>query len=122
VIVEIDVRVVEPHRVMEPQRYLGQLIAKRCQRKQSRISDLAEQVEAESALDAGDSSTPIFNVCMWISRGAVEQPTDLPFLPGVCGRSQRTGGGAVRQLGLAQNCGVSQDISRAEGGLPETIG
>ena len=49
VVVEVDVVVDHPHRVMQLQRDVDELIAKRRHRLQSRIRDLAEHIEAVSA-------------------------------------------------------------------------
>ena len=54
VIVEVDFVVHHPHRVMQLQGNVDELIAQRRQGLQPRISDSAEQVEIEAALHIGD--------------------------------------------------------------------
>src|ERR1700681_1137342 len=53
VIVEVDVVVHHPHRVMQLERDMDELMAKRRQRLQPRIRDVAEQVEGVSTLQLG---------------------------------------------------------------------
>ncbi len=53
VVVQIDIVVLHPHRVMQLQRNVHKLVAKRRQGEQPRVRHLAEQFEGESALHAG---------------------------------------------------------------------
>src|ERR1700676_66615 len=53
VVVQIDIVVLHPHRVMQLQRNAHKLAAKRRQGEQPRVCHLAEQLEGESALHTG---------------------------------------------------------------------
>ena len=64
VVVQIDIVVLHPHRVMQLEGNVHKLVAKRRQGEQPRVRHLAEQLEGNPPSTPDTSSTPIFRVCM----------------------------------------------------------
>ncbi len=54
VVVDVECGVLDPHRVVQLERDVDQLIAQRPQRHQSRLRNTPEQLEAEPAVESGD--------------------------------------------------------------------